>query len=177
MKYMFFAAVVLFLAGISEVEGQIAQNAEFFGAPSTEILSTIVYQERSPLRIEKFVVVKTDVGKFNSFYTIRNTGDKEIRYYKIARWYSDNSGYVGDGIMPKNEVLRPQQSISTIPDQIMNPRSSVQSPGNSQLKKIAFIMVVEIGFADKTVLSFEKEFGALESHLERFESIYDAPGR
>lgn len=175
MKYMFFATVVLVLAGTFEVEGQISENDKFFVSPSTEVLATIVYQQSSPLRIEQFVVVKTNSGKFDSFYTIRNIGDKPVRYYKVARWYSDNSGYVGDGIMPTNEVLRPKQSISTIPRQLMTPSSTIQSPVCSSLRRIAFIMVVEIGFADKTVLSFEKEFRELEAHLERFETIYDAP--
>ncbi|MBF2020141.1 MAG: hypothetical protein IGR93_08575 [Hydrococcus sp. C42_A2020_068] len=175
MKCVFFAAVILFQAGISVAEGQIVQTYEYSVLPLTEILPTIVYQEESPLRIEKFVVAKSKTGNFRSFYTVRNIGKKEIRYYKVARWYSDNTGYIGDGIMPKSGRLKPQQLIGTMPKMQMIPDASSQSSTNSQLKKIIFIMVVEIGFSDKTVLSFEKEFVGLESHLKRFETIYDAP--
>lgn len=127
MKYMFFAAVILFLAGISAAEGQIAQTNEYSVLPLTEVLPTIVYQEESPLRIERFVVAKSNAGRFSSFYTVRNIGKKEIRYYKIARLYSDNTGYIGDGIMPKSGRLKPQQSISTIPRMRLTPDASSQS--------------------------------------------------
>lgn len=175
MKCVFFAVAVFILAAISVAEGQIVQTNEYSVLPLTEILPTIVYQEESPLRIERFVVARSNAGNFSSFYTVRNIGKKEIRYYKIARLYSDNTGYIGDGIMPKSGRLKPQQSISTIPKMRLTADASSQSSLKSQLKKIIFIMVVEIGFSDKTVLSFEKELAGLQSHLERFETIYDAP--
>src|SRR5690606_7404237 len=116
LRRIVYSAVCLLAAGTSSTEGQGIKSDSPPPFSSANILSTIVYQERSPLRFERFVVLTTASGRAESFYAARNIGDKAIRTYKVALWYIDNTGFVAEGLMPKDHVLRPGEGISSVPD-------------------------------------------------------------
>jgi hypothetical protein len=176
MKRYLLMATTLFLA-ISNVSGQLTESEQYSRLPSVEVLPTVVFQEKTPLRIESFVVLEASSGRIQTFYSVKNVGAKDIRYYKVARWFSDNTGTVMNAMIPKNGLLKSQQTISNIPTAVTDPAHSKRKPLPPSLRKIAFIMIVEIGFADGTTLSFEEDITALESHLGRFEIIYDEDGQ
>jgi hypothetical protein len=133
------------------------------------VLSSVLYQEGSPLKIESVQSV-LEAKRLNTYYSVRNTGLKPIKYYRIAHWFSDNTGYVLPGAMPSTDVLGPNATFSIRSKKIQ--ALAVPASTNSY-KIIGFSMIVEVGFVDGTSLSFENDFKELEAHLRLFESVYD----
>lgn len=142
--------------------------------PMNEVLPVIVAQSNCPLIIERFIVVRHQDGTIRTEYRIRNKGKKVVKYYRIARWYSDNTGFVQYGAMPKQKPFRSNTFVDTLGKNVLE-LSADQKEKNRPMKKIAFIMVLEIGFTDGSVFDANAAFGALTEHLQRFESIYDTP--
>ena len=104
-----------------------------------------------------------------SFYEISNKSNKPIESYRIARWYSDGAGFEGFGTLPDNDsFLMPNEKVGTIPNNIKveNKEEKNESP-----KTVAFIMVVEVTFADGSKYRADKNFDSLEQILQSFRKI------
>ena len=145
--------------------------------PPTYVLPVVVAQADCPLVIEKFFPVKDSAGRVHTEYGVRNTGSKVIKSYRIARWYSDNTGFLQYGVMPSgSSSLKPNASIETSTGKRLR---SLDSPKNNvkSMKKIAFAMIVEIEFADGSVFDAKDQFSALTTHLQLFEASYESNGR
>jgi hypothetical protein len=111
---------------------------------------------------------------FQTEYKIRNNSAKNIESYRIARWYSDNTGFLQYGMLPNGgKLFRPQMSVDTsFAKKIVTARTNDDNKEIS-LKKIAFIMIVEINFQDGSRYDANAVFKSLSRHLELFESTYD----
>jgi hypothetical protein len=137
-----------------------------------EILPVIVFQQDSPIKIDNFFVTKDACKLIKTDYQVSNISDKSVASYQIARWYSDNTGYIGEGIMPESgNALNPKQSIKTYSG---NSEETKYSGSNSkELKLIIFIMVTEVTFSDGSKYEAKDVFLKLRKHLLMFETIYD----
>jgi len=129
--------------------------------------------------VDNFVVEKDANGKIRTSYLVRNQGKKRITAYTVARWYSDNTGFLGAGLLPNGKTtIGPGKTAGTLKsietnnyDSSRNGNSSWVS--SSETKIIAFIMIVEITFDDGSRFSAKSLFDSLEKHLVRFERSYD----
>lgn len=166
---LFFCAFLLSQSVVAQSENP----AVFYLVPKSEVLPVVVAQEDCPLTVESFLIVRNNQGMIQTEYKIRNNSTKDIESYRIARWYSDNTGFLEYGMMSKREKLfRPQMSVDT---SLAKKIVTAATNGNKEasLKKIAFIMIVEINFKDGSSYDANSIFKSLNSHLKLFESTYD----
>src|SRR3954451_21176440 len=78
------------------------------------VFPVITYQRDCPLKIEKFLVVENNKGRYETEYAVRNIGRKSIKAYRIARWFSDDTGFLGYGPLPPgNKLIRPGSVVDT----------------------------------------------------------------
>ena len=154
------------ILGYGQTKSETMQGSVYI----KEVLPVIVAQDNCPITIEKVIVFRDFGGKIESSYLVRNTGDKDIKSYKIARWYSDNTGFVGYGVMPSNAtVLKPNQIAGSV--DLNSDISTNKLP--SRMKKILFVMITEIVFGDDSKFEAGDVLDSLEKHLKDFEVIYD----
>ena len=133
--------------------------------PLSYVMPVIVSQPNCPIQVEKFIVGKESSGKIKTFYKIYNTSEKAVKSYKIARWYSDNTGFIGYGALPiDNAMLMPKQKIETFSDRLLVYTNSDKK--QKKMKKIAFIMIIEVNFDDGSKYIDEESFLSLKTHLE-----------
>ncbi len=172
-KYILMFLTVLFLSSFAYTQNSL-ENA-YTVIPLNEVLPVIVFQDDSPIKIEKYIVAQNKNGAIETFYTARNTSSKTVKQYTIARWFSDNTGFVGQGILQKGEnYLLPNTFVENTPaNLIKNTDIEVIKP-DKKLKKIAFVMVIEVVFSDGTKFDAKKIFNSLEDHLKMFETKYDS---
>jgi hypothetical protein len=137
------------------VYGQARRNAADKGR---DVLSMIVAQPDSPIRIDNFGVDNTGAGK--DTYSLTNTSNKSIRSYRIARYFDDGTGFLGRGALPSSGVLLPGRSASQKRNE-----STVQSRAIKRIGNVAWIMVVDVEFADGTAYSDEKRFNILVDYF------------
>lgn len=137
-----------------------------------EILPVIVFQQDSPIKIDNFFVTKDACKLIETDYQVSNISDKSVTSYQIARWYSDNTGYIGEGVMPENGIaLKPQQSIKTYSG--TSEQTKYSGSNSKELKLIVFIMVTEVTFSDGSKYEAKEAFIKLRRHLLLFETTYD----
>lgn len=138
------------------------------------VLPVVVVQNDSPLVVEQFFVVRDEERKFQTEYKLRNKSSKAIRAYRIAVWYSDNTGYLGYGIMPNGgRVLKAKTTIDTFTSKRILASDGGEKPDRF-LQKIVFFMVVDVEFEDGSVFDARSIFESLTKHLELYESAYDS---
>lgn len=137
---------------------------------SNDVIPVVVFQEDCPLRVEAFFALKDVSGRISLEYSVRNIGIKPIKSYRIARWYSDNSGFREYGIMPPERLLKIGNSVSTVTGSY---KSAIAASTKSTEKRIAFFLILEITFDDGTKFSQPEVFESLENHLKSFEIYYD----
>lgn len=147
------------------------ESDTFSKISSEEVMPVVVMQPDSPLLIESFSLGRNSSGKIQSFYQIRNRGLKPVKHYTIARWYSDNTGFTGNGEMPSDDLFDPGATTTNFHGVW---KSEMDAKSMTSLQKIAFILVLEVVFSDGTKFDATKDFKALETHLKLFESKYDA---
>ena len=164
-RILAFGLLILSIAIFS----QAVSAQEFYAVSNKEILPAVVVQPNSPLKIEKFTVVKGKDGRFTSVYTVRNVSSKKITEYQVARWYDNNTGYVEHGVMPKANVLLPDQTAGTF-DPIKIVKADAPA-GHEKLLRIEFIMVVNVIFDDGTKFSAQDVFDGFEEYLSKFQWI------
>ena len=152
--------------------GSVAASQSLKGCelvPSSEILPVIVVQNDSPLKVINYVVARNEAGRIVTFYTVRNTGLRNIKSYRIARWFSDNTGFIGNGIMPTNtRFLVPDREASSIPSsplEFANPRIK---DSTAKMKAVAYILIYDVQFDDGSEYSEQKTFDLFSNLLERF---------
>jgi hypothetical protein len=172
MRYKIILFLVFLLVGYSDLSGQTPEKHRSEVFAELKEFPLVVYQEQSPLRVDRFLIVRDDDGELRTYYTVMNVGTKAIRNYRFARWYSNNAGFVGYGVMPVGGLLKTGESVSSMPGRTVKfPTRDADTP-IPPIVVFAFFMIVGVEFDDGSVLSFEEEFDALEAHIELFEGVY-----
>jgi hypothetical protein len=144
-------------------------------AVATDVVTFVVSQPGCPLKIDEAYVVRRSDGKYGFIYRVQNVGKKVIKDFGLARMYSDNTGFVGQGEMRgklrTGEFAGSYILLSPNERQILKKTSS-QKEAVKPVARIAFLMITEIWFTDGSHFDDTDRFRALEKHLELFESAY-----
>ncbi len=175
--FRFFVLVILVC--LSTLVGFAQDKSESIYPPVAEsILPTIIVQNDSPLKVESFGVEYGDYGEIQTYYSVRNVSDKPVAAYRVARWFSNNSGFVGPGTLPdKAKFLRPGEVAGRSRTEPTISSRQLQETSKKEIKFFVFILIVEVDFADGTRYTAEPLFHAMEKHLELFEWVYARPSR
>ena len=146
-------------------------------ALADDVISVVVSQPNCPIRIDEARIVKQADGKYAFSYRIQNIGAKTIKDYGIARWYSDNTGFVGQG--HSKGILRPGDFggsyvfLSSAELERIKADSSKAPKSQKPVVRIALFMITNIWFTDGSEFDDMVRFQLLEKHLELFEDVYD----
>jgi hypothetical protein len=157
-------------------EAQTDVTKEVVGVAS-DVITVVVSQPTCPLKIDEAYVVRRSDGKYAFVYRVQNTGKKAIKDFSLARLYSNNTGFVGQGDMKGSlrtgDFAGSYIFLNSHERKILknppNPKTPLQPP----VIRIAFFMITEIWFTDGSRFDETERFRALEKHLELFEPSYD----
>jgi len=167
-RQMLIILAILLMCGFTSAQND-DNKIEVF--PLSYVMPVIVSQPDCPIQIEKFIVGKDSSGRVRTFYKVHNNSEKTIKSYMIARWYSDNAGYIGYGEMPAdNSLFMPKQKTGTITGKVF---FKTNHNKKKKMEKIAFIMIIEVHFNNGTEYSDEQAFLSLQKHLNLFSSAYE----
>jgi hypothetical protein len=175
-KHLLFIVFFIF-CGINNQYSQetkiVALNKK--AIPLKNVMTVIVTQPNCPLKVEDAITAKLPNGEEGILYKVKNTGEKKIRSYTVAKWLSDNTGNVSSGVISnkikllnKNDITGTMLNYSISSDQLSQDNKNV-----NEIKRIAFVMIVEIGFADGSKFDATATLNSLEKHLKLFELTYD----
>jgi hypothetical protein len=172
MKRFISSTLVTILVAFGVNAQTLTESGRYESVSKQLVLPVAVVQNDCPLVVEQFFVVRDDKGKYQTEYKVRNNSSKAIRAYRIARLYSDNTGFMGYGAMPHaGRILKPKMSVDTFTS-----KRILAAPSGEKLdslQRIVFFMVVDVEFEDGSVFDATPVFESFTKHLERFESTYD----
>lgn len=172
MKNPLLVSLFILALGVAVFPQSQTNGDTYYLLPKTYVLPVVVVQNDCPIIIERFFPVADSQGKIHTEYRVRNTGTKAVKSYRIARWYSDNTGFLQYGAMPSGaKVLQPNSLIDT---SVTKNFQAIDSKARNYrtMEKIAFAMIVDIEFADGSVFDAVADFEALTTHLKLFEASY-----
>jgi hypothetical protein len=147
-------------------------------SPVSSILPVIVAQQNCPLKVEGVTVAKSENGRYEVLYQVRNVSDKVVKSYSITQLYSSGTGSLAVGIMPNGgRLLKPGETTGgfRLPASESTKQSvggPVKSDPDAKISRIVFVMIGEVLFETGEKYSDLDTFYKLTDHLKMFDPIY-----